>query len=139
MRDFIFPVRVYYEDTDVVGVVYHANYLKFMERARTEWLRALGYEQDILIHEQGMLLAVSSIAVEYKKAARFNDLLQVAVMGIKLGRVTLTFEQRITRPGDREEQEIITTGHVKVASLDAITFRPKPIPQQLRQDLESAS
>lgn len=139
MRDFIFPVRVYYEDTDAGGVVYYANYLRFMERARTEWLRTLGYEQDRMIREQGLLFAVRSVTVEYKKPARLNDLLQVAVMGIKLGRVTLTFEQRITRPGDREEQEIITTGHVKVASLDAITFRPKPIPQQLRQDLESAS
>ncbi|MEN8129759.1 MAG: tol-pal system-associated acyl-CoA thioesterase [Pseudomonadota bacterium] len=139
MRDFILPVRVYYEDTDAGGVVYYANYLRFMERARTEWLRTLGYEQDVLIREQGLLFAVRSVAVEYKKPARFNDLLQVAVNGIKLGRVTLTFEQRIARLGDREEQEIITTGSVRVASLDAMTFRPKPIPQQLRQDLESAS
>ena len=74
---FVWPVRVYYEDTDTGGVVYYANYLRFMERARTEWLRSLGFEQDALAREAGVIFAVRSAALEYLRPARFNDLLQV--------------------------------------------------------------
>ncbi len=70
---FTFPVRIYYEDTDSGGVVYYANYLKFMERARTEWLRALGFEQDQLLEQEGVIFAVRSVTVDYNAPARFND------------------------------------------------------------------
>lgn len=79
---FHWPVRVYYEDTDSGGVVYYANYLKFMERARTEWLRSLGFEQDVLNAQHGIIFAVRSVTVEYLRPARFNDLLSV---GVRLG------------------------------------------------------
>jgi acyl-CoA thioester hydrolase len=138
VQNFILPIRVYYEDTDSGGVVYYANYLKFMERARTEYLRELGYEQNVLIRDQGVLFAVRSITIEYNKPARFNDLLHVSVNCVQLGRVKISFAQCVTRPGDDGEQDILTTGTVKVASLDAMTFKPKPIPQKLRQDLDSA-
>ena len=74
---FVWPVRVYYEDTDSGGVVYYANYLKFMERARTEWLRARGFEQDVLLGEHRLMFAVRSLSVDYHRPARFNDLLAV--------------------------------------------------------------
>ncbi|MEJ1469461.1 MAG: YbgC/FadM family acyl-CoA thioesterase, partial [Candidatus Sedimenticola sp. (ex Thyasira tokunagai)] len=77
MMEFIWPVRVYYEDTDSGGVVYYANYLKFMERARTEWLRQLGFEQDELLEKEGILFAVRRVAVDYLRPARFNDELLV--------------------------------------------------------------
>lgn len=76
---FSLPVRVYYEDTDSGGVVYHSNYLNFMERARTEWLRALGFEQDELLRENGVLFAVSAVSITFHKPARFNELLAVTV------------------------------------------------------------
>lgn len=138
MQNFVMPVRVYYEDTDSGGVVYYANYLKFMERARAEYLRALGYEQDVLIREQGIIFAVRSVTVEYNIPARFNDLLHVSVNCVQLGRVKISFVQNVTRPASNGEHDILTTGIVKVASLDAMTFKPKPIPQKLRQDLNSA-
>jgi acyl-CoA thioester hydrolase len=138
VQHFILPIRVYYEDTDSSGVVYYANYLKFMERARTEFLRALGYEQDVLIRDQGVLFAVRSITIEYNKPARFNDLLHVSVNCVQSGRVRISFAQTVTRPRDDGENDILTTGIIKVASLDAITFKPKPIPRNLRQDLDSA-
>lgn len=138
MQNFILPIRVYYEDTDFGGVVYYANYLKFMERARTEFLRALGYEQDVLIRDQGVMFAVRSITVEYNKPARFNDLLHVTVNCIQLGRVRINFAQNVIRQCDGGESEILTTGIIKVASLDSTTFKPKPIPKKLRQELDSA-
>jgi hypothetical protein len=79
VTDFRWPVRVYYEDTDSGGVVYYANYLRFMERARTEWMRQLGFEQDALIRDKGILFAVRSASLDYLRPARFNDLLEVSV------------------------------------------------------------
>ena len=136
---FIWPVRVYYEDTDAGGVVYHANYLKFMERARSEWLRVIGYDQDFLIREQALVFAVRSVALEYRKPARFNDLLHVRSSIQRLGRASLNFSHTIVRTRNDRISELLTTGSVKLASLDANTFKPKPIPNQFIQDLKSAS
>ena len=135
---FFLPVRVYYEDTDAGGVVYHTNYLKFMERARTEWLRARGVEQDDLIKDQGVVFAVHSVSVEYKKPARFNELLQVGVDTIAIKRASITFKQLISRTKVSGAPDVITVGLIKVASLDSMTFRPKPIPLALRKDLRRA-
>jgi len=129
---FSFPVRIYYEDTDVGGVVYYANYLRFMERARTEWLRSLGFEQDALIREQGVLFAVASAEINYRAPARFNDLLSVTAAIVDSGRTRITFEQKVLRPSDGAH---LTDGRIKVACLDANTFRPKPIPDQLQRTL----
>ncbi len=133
MSPFVFPLRIYYEDTDSGGVVYYANYLKFMERARTEWLRSLGFEQDRLIEEEGVIFAVRSVTVNYNAPARFNDLLEVSTTLQKRGRASLTLEQEIRRNG---ESSILCGGTIKVASLNAERFRPAPMPQSLYQAIQ---
>ncbi len=132
MSEFIWPVRVYYEDTDSGGVVYHANYLKFMERARTEWLRALGFEQDTLKNEQGIIFAVRAISVDFRKPARFNQLLEVSAKVIQHGKASLSFEQHI-----RHNNELLCSGQVRLACLDAATLKAHPIPRHLLALLSS--
>ncbi|HEY0338651.1 MAG TPA: YbgC/FadM family acyl-CoA thioesterase, partial [Burkholderiales bacterium] len=94
---FIWPVRVYYEDTDAGGVVYYANYLKFTERARTEWLRAAGFEQTDLAEAHGVIFVVRAFAIDYLKPARFNDTLQVSVELTKVGAGQIDLAQRVSR------------------------------------------
>ncbi|MEJ1355142.1 MAG: tol-pal system-associated acyl-CoA thioesterase [Candidatus Sedimenticola sp. (ex Thyasira tokunagai)] len=124
MMEFIWPVRVYYEDTDSGGVVYYANYLKFMERARTEWLRQLGFEQDELLEKEGILFAVRRVAVDYLRPARFNDELLVSASISKQGRASLTFQQEIRMA----DGQALCRGEVQVAALDAVRFRPVSLP-----------
>lgn len=128
---FEWPVRVYYEDTDTGGVVYYANYLKFMERARTEWLRSLGFEQDVLIRDAGIIFAVRSVEVDYLRPAHFNDALQVSAEVIHNGGASITFRQEICRA-----DAVLCRGTVKIACLDAQTLRPKPAPAELLAALE---
>lgn len=125
MSDFLWPVRVYYEDTDAGGVVYYANYLRFMERARTEWLRSLGFEQDRLREETGLVFAVRSVQVDYLRPARFNDALTVSARVVSRGRASLSFVQEIHRT---KADDVLCSGVVKIVSLDAESFRPRPIP-----------
>ena len=99
MMNFIWPVRVYYEDTDSGGVVYYANYLKFMERARTELLRKQGYEQDVLINNDNIIFAVRSVHIDYHRPAVFNDLLEVHSRLIDFKKASFNFEQKIFRQG----------------------------------------
>ncbi len=128
MKEFLWPVRVYYEDTDSGGVVYYANYFKFMERARTEWLRALGFEQDELLQKEGILFAVRRVETDFKRPARLNDALIVSA-GIKTrGKASLTFQQKITREANGQ---LLCSGEVQVACIDATRFRPKLIPETL--------
>lgn len=134
-KEFVWPVRVYYEDTDAGGVVYYANYLKFMERARTEWLRALGIEQDRLTQEEGLVFAVRQISVDYLKPALFNQSLNVSVRLTKLGSVSLYLEQAIVS----EAGVTLCQGRIKIACLDADSFRPKPIPKPILAELSNAS
>lgn len=129
---FEWPVRVYYEDTDVGGVVYYANYLRFMERARTEWLRHLGFEQDELIRDEGVLFAVAAADIRYRAPARFNDLLHVTAAIADAGRSRIEFEQTVYRVSDGQH---LTDGHIRVACLDAERFRPRPIPESLQKAL----
>lgn len=138
VQAFVWPVRVYYEDTDAGGVVYYANYLKFMERARTEWLRTRGLDQDVLLKEQDLVFAVRSLSIDYIRPARLDDLLQVRVTVSKLRRASIVFEQTINRVHNSESEDILTIGQVKVVSLAAASFKPKPIPLALRKDLEHA-
>jgi len=133
---FKWPVRVYYEDTDSGGVVYYANYLKFMERARTEWLRSLGLEQDRLLDEFGVIFAVHSLALDYRAPARFNDALQVSVTPQNKGRASLGFRQQVLRDaGDNDRQLLLCEGQVKIACLDARTLRPRPIPDSVYAEI----
>jgi acyl-CoA thioester hydrolase len=127
----MWPVRVYYEDTDAGGVVYYANYLKFMERARTEWVRSLGVEQDRLREESGVLLMVHSLSVRYRKPAKFNEALQVSVRIKHLGRAKIEFTQQILR-----QDEVLCDSEVTIACVDEATGRPCPFGQQLQQAFE---
>ncbi len=132
MKEFIWPARVYYEDTDAGGVVYYANYLKFMERARTEWLRHLGFEQDRLLADEGVLFAVRRVAMDLLKPARFNDLLQVSARIVDRRRASLTFEQGIRNV---ETDELLCRGEIQVACIDAARFRPRAIPATVIKEL----
>jgi acyl-CoA thioester hydrolase len=133
VTDFRWPVRVYYEDTDSGGVVYHANYLRFMERARTEWLRRLGFEQDALIRDGGILFAVRSASLEYLLPARFNDLLEVSVRLCERRRASLVFEQVVNREGDAGHP--LCTGSIRIACLEAASFRSTPIPEFILKEI----
>ena len=128
--EFVWPVRVYYEDTDSGGVVYYANYLRFMERARTEWLRALGFEQDRLREDDGVIFAVRSVAVDYRLPARFNDLLEVRASLLKRGGASLTFAQQI-----RRGEALLCDGQIKIACVDGESLRPRPIPARILEEL----
>ncbi len=133
MALFQWDVRVYYEDTDSGGVVYYANYLRFMERARTEWMRSLGFEQDRLLAEQGILFAVRSASIDYLRPARFNDRLVVTVAIRQRGRASLTLEQAVLRHDDAAGP--LCTATVKIACLEAVTFRPQPIPDTILKEI----
>ena len=131
---FTFAVRVYYEDTDCGGVVYYANYLKFLERARTEWLRAAGFEQPELMRDHNVIFMVRSVAIEYLQPARFNDALQVSVALEKLGSCTLDVFQTV------ERDSRLVEARVQLVCVDnRAGFKPVRIPSVIRQQLESAS
>lgn len=147
---FFLPVRVYYEDTDSGGVVYYANYLKFMERARSEWLRGFGIEQDELARDAGVIFAVSEVALSYKKPARFNDLLQVSVDLSHHRRASLEFRQAVLRDdsedivgeegtleADCASSTVLCSGTIKIACIDNKTFRPKRIPENCLAEILS--
>ena len=125
-QPFLWPVRVYYEDTDAAGVVYYANYLKFMERARTEWLRAMGFEQTEVLERYGIAFVVRALAIEYLSAARFNDTLQVSVELIKVGAGYIELAQRVTK-----KDALLASATVKIVCVEARTFRVMRIPQPL--------
>lgn len=130
-KPFFWPVRVYYEDTDAGGVVFYANYLKYFERARTELLRAMGYEQDELMVSEGIIFAVRSLAVDYNKPALFNQLLQVSADIKQFKKASIQFVQHITR-----DNEILVVGEVRIACLDVNTLKPKAIPENLLEQLK---
>lgn len=136
MKPYFWCVRVYYEDTDAGGVVYYANYLKFMERARTEWLRSLGVEQDNLLQDMNILFVVRSVNVEYKQPARFNDLLHITVEPFDLRPASISFKQAVMKQG--EEKDVLAVGKVNVACLSANDFSPQSIPKDLFKDIKSA-
>lgn len=131
---FDWPVRVYYEDTDAGGVVFYANYLKFMERARTEWLRAIGYEQDVLRERHGVIFAVRRVALDYLAPALFNDMLRVSSSLAHAGGASLEFDQAVWRDAD---DTCCCRGSVKVACLAAGTLRPTRMPAELLSELSS--
>ena len=127
---FLWPVRVYWEDTDAGGVVYYANYLKFMERARSEWLRALGFEQDELRRSAGVMFVVRKVEVEYLSPARFNDELHVDVSVHEIGRASLSVKQTLTRG-----PTCLVSAKVRLACVNASNFKPVKIPTPILQAL----
>lgn len=132
IKKFIWPIRVYYEDTDAGGVVFYANYLKFFERARTEMLRAVGFEQDELIATEGVIFVVRSVQIDYLSPARFNELLQASAEVILAKKASLIFEQLITRGDD-----VLCKSVTRIACLDSQTLRPKAIPENLLELLKN--
>lgn len=132
---FDWPIRVYYEDTDAAGIVYYANYLKFLERGRTEWLRSLGFDQSELSVDPGVVFAVRSVSIEYLKPARFDDRLTVRTRIGQAGRVSLEFVQQILRGDAAGDAELLTGASVKVACLDARRMRPRALPAALVKEL----
>ena len=128
-KPFEFPVRVYYEDTDAQGVVYYANYFRFMERARTEWLRSLGVDMLRLQDEERRIFVVAEVQTKFHGPARLCDDLVVTARLDGLTRVTFDIEQKIYR--ESSDGEMLISGIVKAAYLDADTMRPKRIPTSL--------
>lgn len=127
---FTWPVRVYWEDTDAGGVVYYANYLKFLERARSEWLRALGLSQVELAQRDGVVFVVRHVAVEYLAPARFDDSLEVRSVPEELGGASLTLAQEVVR-GD----SLLLTARVRIACVRSADFKPVRIPPHVMQRL----
>ena len=123
---FEWPVRVYYEDTDAQGVVYYANYFRFMERARTEWLRALGVDQEKMLNEQRKMFVVVSTRAEFVVPAEFNDELIVTASLGEMTRATFEIEQNIYK--DNPERTLLLRGGVKAAFLNADTMKPQRVP-----------
>ncbi len=126
-------MRVYYEDTDSGGVVYYANYLRFMERARTEWLRLIGYEQTDLVEDEALIFAVRRAELDYLGPARFNDLLQVSVRVLHCGRASIDFSQSVTLAGG---DGVLCQGRIRIACLDVNTFKPRALPSQMLNDIK---
>ncbi len=129
---FAFPQRVYFEDTDAGGVVYHARYIHFLERARTEWLRYLGFNNGDLNRRHKMLWVVSEININFVKPAKLDDALEVTVAVENLGRVRCSFHQEV-----RRGEETLVKARVTVASVAADTFKPIEIPADVRKKMEA--
>jgi acyl-CoA thioester hydrolase len=129
-RAFTWPIRVYWEDTDAGGVVYYANYLKFLERARSEWLRALGFEQPELISSHGGVFVVKRIEADYLRPARFNESLIVEAEVETLRKASLVMRQRILH-----EAENLLFARVTLAWVNEKTFKPARIPLALLQSI----
>jgi len=127
---FRFTLRVYWEDTDAGGVVFYANYLKYFERARTEWLRSVGFGQERLRTDTGALFVVADTAVRYLSPARLDDLLEVTVQPQDVGRVSMSLAQQAWRiaPGERT---LLAEGRIRIGCVDAGTFKTRRIPNQL--------
>lgn len=124
---FSFPVRVYYQDTDAGGVVYHANYVNFMERARTEWLRTFGHSNADMVKELGMMFVVRSLKLDYLKPALLDDLLTVTAQIKDIGRSRVTLLQTVSRG-----EELLTEGEVHLVCVTADRFKPVSVPDVLR-------
>lgn len=125
-RPFTWTVRVYYEDTDTGGIVYYANYLKFFERARTEWLRSAGVEQRRLAERFGLQFVVAQIACEYVQPARLDDLVEIDLRVRRAGRVSIVFDQTARRGAD-----VLAHATVKAGCIDTRSFAPSPMPDDL--------
>ncbi len=129
---FSWPIRVYYEDTDAQGLVYYANYFKFMERARTEWLRSLGVEQDVLLYQERRLFVVIETSIEFLAPAKFNDEIVATAALSDLSRATFAMQQNIFR--NNLDGELLCRGRTKAAFLNADTLRPMRVPADLFED-----
>jgi acyl-CoA thioester hydrolase len=124
--DFRLPIRIYWEDTDAAGIVFYANYLKFFERARTEWLRSFGLEQERLRAESGVAFVVTDTSLRYLVPARLDDIIEVSVHIERLGQASLVVTQQA-----RRDDQLLVEGTIRVGCVDLGTFRPRRIPDQI--------
>lgn len=131
MKAFALTVRVYIEDTDAGGIVYYVNYLKFMERSRTEFLRSLGYDKPAIL-DGGLLLVVHSAQVTYRRPARLDDQLQVTTEVVKIGRTYVEFQQNILRGN-----ELLCAGLIRIACVSGESMKPSPIPAAMFERIKS--
>ena len=132
-RQFKITIRVYYEDTDAAGIVYHANYLKFMERARTEWLRQVGYDQRQLAREQNVGFVVRKMTIDFIKPAKLDDQLEIVSALARCGRASMLFEQTVTH-----KHQILCQAQVKVGCIDLQTGSPQPMAEALYREIKDA-
>lgn len=130
-KPFRHATRVYWEDTDAGGIVYYANYLKFFERARTEWLRSLGIQQQTLREQEGAMFIVSHTALHYLRPARLDDVIEVTVVVREAARASLWLDQQALRGA-----ELLVEGEIRIACVDAPTLKPRRIPNDLLQRLQ---
>ena len=130
-KSFSWPVRVYYEDTDAGGVVYYANYLKFFERARTEWLRSFGLNQDKLAQEEGLIFVVRRALLDFVRPARLDDMLEITVEPMKVARVYVDLVQEA-----RRGTLVLARAEIRVACLNQRDFRPVAMPEFVRESIQ---
>lgn len=135
MKEFYWPIRIYYEYTDLTGVVYHSNYLNFFERARTEWLRQLGYEQDILKQQFNLVFVVRSAHLDFFKPARFNEALIIASQVNAISRASIDFIQELRRS---EQGEVLCRALIKLVGIDLTRFQPCALPKPLLEAMTYA-
>lgn len=131
-KEFSLPIRIYYEDTDAGGIVYNANYVKFLERCRTEWLRSLGVEQDVLL-DRGIAFVVRRIELDFIKPAKFNDMIEVSAEVEKLGRASLVFSQKIL---DASDGALLASASVKIGCVDLGCMKPIAMPAEIKEIIE---
>ncbi|HSM69686.1 MAG TPA: tol-pal system-associated acyl-CoA thioesterase [Xanthomonadales bacterium] len=131
-QPFVWQLRVYWEDTDAGGVVYHSRYLNFFERARTEWLRSRGIEQSRLARDERLVFAISRMEVDFLLPAVLDDELDVSVHSVSAGRTRLEFSQEMTR---RSDGRILSRAQVRAACLDADSFKPARMPDWIKQEV----
>jgi len=134
VTEFTIPVRVYYEDTDAGGVVYYANYLKYLERCRTEWLRAAGFDQSALLAEHGLAFMVRRVEADYRRPAILDDVLHVSLRIEKFGGARIVFAQVVSRQG-HGGPEALLEARVEIACVNMKTGKPMPIPEWMRERL----
>ena len=130
MQQFSIPLRVYIEDTDAGGIVYYVNYLKYMERSRTEFLRSLGYHKPAIL-DGGLLLVVHAAQINYRRSARLDDQLYITAQIEKLARTYVEFKQQVLRG-----EELLCEGLIRIACVDAVTMKPNAIPAAMHHQLE---
>jgi acyl-CoA thioester hydrolase len=133
---FQFPVRIYWEDTDAGGIVFYANYLKFFERARTEWLRSLGIEQQALKSEVGGMFVVSETSLKYHRPAQLDNLLSVTAELAEAGRATLTLRQRALLEIPGLAPQLLAEGTIRIGWVDSNTLKPGRIPATILKALQ---
>jgi len=130
---FLWQARVYWEDTDAGGIVYYANYFRFLERARTEWLRSRGISQRALARDPGLIFTVIELQAQYRRPARIEDLLAISCQPAREGGASLRFEQNVWR--DSDAGELLLQASVRVACLDAQSLKPRRLPEVIIREL----